>query len=440
MRDDADDGGEEVSTALTSVPDEPGAGVATASAVGDGPEGERRPNWRGVSFMSFAHLVHDGYLGTLGVLLPFLRAELGFSLLFAGFLGPAQQLGSLLQPVMGALGDRFGTKRFVVISVAVTGAAMSLVAVSPSFAVVAMLVFIGGLSSAVYHPNGSVLLTNQAGGRWGLALAVYSFGGNIGLALGPLVATVLLTIWGLHSVGLMAIPAIVLSGVLALMLRGVVEQRRRPTGEHAGWRWWRRERRNLSLIAVIILGRAAGAGGLTLFLPTLLHDRGYSIGVVGLITTSYFAVGGVGGLLSGWLSDRLGRLTVMAANMVIAPVAWFTFVNTDGPYALIPLLIAAACLLGHQPVMTALGQEMYPHRRGTIVGYTLGASFVLQSAGTLAVGGLAAVIGLTSAFSWLAFSPLLALPAIYGLHRVLQARSAPEESTDSHDVEGTGVA
>lgn len=384
--------------------------------------------------MSFAHLVHDGYLGILGVLLPALRAEMGFSLLAAGLLGPAQQIGSLFQPVFGTLGDRFGTKRFVVAAVAGTGVTMSMVGLSPSFAVLIVLIFLGGVSSAVYHPTGSVLLTSQAGSRWGLGLSIYSFGGNIGLAIGPLVATAVLVGWGLPAVGVLAIPALVLAACLALMLRNVSEPRVRVERGRAGWQWWRAERWNLSLLAVIIFARAAGAGGLTLFLPTLLHDRGYSATVVGLITTSYFAIGGVGGLVTGWLSDRYGRLRIMAINFVIAPIAWFTFVQTAGTGALLALLIAAACLLGHQPLMTAMGQEMYPRRRGTIVGYTLGASFALQSVGTLAIGALASAIGLASAFSWLAFAPLLGLPALYALGRSIARRPTVPAVTDGSDV------
>lgn len=379
-------------------------------------------NWRGVSFMSFAHLVHDGYLGILGVLLPQLRDKLQFSLFLAGLLGPAQQVGSLFQPVFGALGDRFGTKKFVVFSVAATGLTMSMVGLSPSFFVLLVLIFLGGVSSAIYHPNGSVLLTNQAGKRWGLGLSIYSFGGNIGLALGPLVATAILLSWSLPAIGVLALPALILAALLALMLRNVSESRRPRRTGGADRSWWRAERWPLSLIALIIAGRSFGAGGLTLFLPTLLTERGYTLTFIGLITTSYFAIGGVGGLVTGWLSDRFGRIPVMSVNMVIAPIAWLTFVLTEGNGALIALFIAAACLLGHQPVMTALGQEMYPDRRGTIVGFTLGASFALQSLGTLAVGALATWIGLANAFAWLAMAPVIALPSLYALHRLLKRK------------------
>jgi FSR family fosmidomycin resistance protein-like MFS transporter len=418
---------DDVPLAVSSAPATlPGEGVpddvdGSMESLDASPEGSSptQASWRGISLMSFAHLVHDGYLGILGVLLPFIRAELAFSLLLAGFLGPAQQAGSLFQPLLGSLGDRFGTKRFVIGSVAVTGVAMSLVSISPSYSMILVLVFIGGLSSAVYHPTGSVLLTSQAGKRWGLALAVYSFGGNIGLAIGPLVATMILVHYGLSAVTLMAVPAVMIAGVLAMMLRRVREQPLTQRSSENGLSWALKEWRNLGLLAAIILGRAVGAGGLTLFLPTLLLSRGYSVSTVGLITTSYFAIGGVGGLLSGWLSDRFGRIRVMAVNMVIAPIAWFSFVNLEGGVAFVLLLLAAACLLGHQPVMTAMGQEMYPDRRGTIVGFTLGAGFVLQSIGSVAVGALAVMIGLASAFSYLAFAPLLALPALYLLHREL---------------------
>jgi MFS transporter, FSR family, fosmidomycin resistance protein len=387
--------------------------------------------WRGVAVFSSTHLVHDSYLGVLGIVLPALRDKLQFSLALAGLLGPAQQVGSLFQPLFGAFGDRFGHKRLVVMALLGTGISMSLVGFSWSFAVLAALVFLSGLSSSIFHPSGSVLLTDQGGKRWGLALSVYSFGGNIGLALGPLVATGLLIWQGLTGLALLSIPAVFFGWLLGRFVRAIPEKARTSKPNESIFRWWLQERAPLTYLAIVIGGRAFAAGGLSLFLPTLLVERGFSMAVVGAITALYFAAGGLGGLASGWLSDKFGRLTVMAVMMTLAPIAWLTFIFIDGPFALVALFIAAAAILGEQPVLTALGQEMYPERRGSIVGYTLGAGFALQSVGTLLVGTLGTFIGLSTAFAWLAICPFLAVPALYGLHKWQKATAAATRSQSS---------
>ena len=362
--------------------------------------------------MTGAHLLHDASLGVLGVFLPFLRERLGFSLFLAGLLVPAQQAGSLLQPAMGYLADTYGKKRFVVTFLTLTSVSMSLMGLSFSYIALLVIVTVGGLSSAAYHPAGSALVTTFAGRRWGTGLAVYHFGGNIGLAAGPLAAAWVVEVHGLSGSWLLMVPALLWAPLVHF--RVPTDSRSRTDSDHmrAALGWVREHWEPFAALSVIVLGRSIGAGGLGLFLPTLLLDRGYSLAAVAFITSSYFAVGGVGGLVMGSLSDRFGRHRIIASMLVVGPVMLLLFLGSGGAVAVVFLLAASISLRGEQPVIMALIQEWAPARRGTVVGLVLGLQFVLGGLGTALIGYLADSFGLVRAFQIVAIFPLLGLPFV----------------------------
>lgn len=364
-----------------------------------------------VALLSSAHLVHDGYMSFLSILLPLLITKFDLTLFLAGLLAPIAQGASVGQPLFGYLADRWGARRFVVLTVATTGSFAGLIGVAPSYAALAGLLFALGLSSALYHPAGSALLTRAVTGKWGSALAVYHLGGNLGLAAGPIAVTFVVTRFGLESTYYLALPALLWA---LLLWRSVAPAAVRVTrSAHASFiQVVSAEKRSLALLGVVILARAVGTGGLTLFLPTYLIQRGTDLTGAGIITALFFAMGGLGGVVSGVLSDRFGRIAVLAGMMLLAVPAVAIFLTTSGPTSTIALLFAASLLLGEQPVFVALAQEQAPEHRGTAVGFVFGAQFVLAGLATVAVGALADVYGLGNVFLAVAFVPLIGIPAL----------------------------
>jgi len=143
----------------------------------------------------------------------------------------------------------------------------------------------------------------------------------------------------------------------------------------------------------------------------------------GIVTALFFAMGGLGGLVSGALSDRFGRRAVLATMMLLAVPAVLTFLTSVGPLSTVALLLAASLLLGEQPVFVALAQEQAPEHRGTAVGFVFGAQFVLAGLAAAAVGALADLYGLGNVFLALAPVPLIGIPALLMLR---ESAGAPD--------------
>lgn len=109
----------------------------------------------------------------------------------------------------GALADRYGSKRLVVWSMVGMGAGFALISLAPSIWLLGIALVLWGAAASLYHPAGLSLITRGAEAQ-GTALAYHGAAGNVGTALGPLIAAILLTFfdWRLVAAGFV-LPAIV---------------------------------------------------------------------------------------------------------------------------------------------------------------------------------------------------------------------------------------
>ena len=72
-----------------------------------------------------------------------------------------------------------------------------------------------GLGSSIFHPEATRLARSASGGRHGLAQGIFQIGGQIGSAIGPLLAAFVIVPWGQSSLGWFSIAALVAIASLA---------------------------------------------------------------------------------------------------------------------------------------------------------------------------------------------------------------------------------
>lgn len=139
------------------------------------------------------------------------EAAVGFALT-AGF--SLFGLGSL---PAGILTDRRGSKPLIVACLGGMGASFLLLSVAPNLIVVTLALVVWGAAASVYHPAGLSLITRGVHER-GNAFAYHGTAGNVGTAMGPFLATILLFAlsddWRLVA-ALLSIPALL--GVLVAL-------------------------------------------------------------------------------------------------------------------------------------------------------------------------------------------------------------------------------
>jgi len=121
------------------------------------------------------HAAHDTYSAFLPPLLPVFIERLSLARAEAGLLTVFLQGPSLLQPVIGHLGDRWDLRLAVILSPAITAVCMSLVGVAPGYGALVLLLVTAGLSAAVLHSVAPVLAGRLSAHRLGYVYMALSF-------------------------------------------------------------------------------------------------------------------------------------------------------------------------------------------------------------------------------------------------------------------------
>ncbi len=358
-----------------------------------------------------AHAVNDAFANVLPVFLPTLQARFGLGeAALAGFVALISFSSNVLQAFAGALADRWGRRRTAAAGLIVGSVLMSLLPIVPTVGALFLVLAIGGLGSAAFHPA-AASMARQVGARKGLAVGLFGSGGPLGSALMPIVA-----LWLLRSYGPWAIPFLAPLGVaLGLALLMLAPQQARPD----------RDRRpkvfDRKLFAGPV-GLLAGAGILRAVayisfmnaMPLyLVNVRGYApdAGLLGWTLAAYQIAAAAGLVVAGALEHRLGRTALISGSMLLAlPMLLGTLVAPPGTLPFY-LLVAAAglCTNASIPLLVVSAQDLAPDAVATASGMLMGFTWGVAGVAYVGFGALQQAVGIAPA---LASSFLFLVPAV----------------------------
>ena len=168
-----------------------------------------------------AHLLHDIYTSFLAPILPLLVEKLSMSLSMVGLLSVIQRIPSLFNPIIGILAEKMRIRFLVIFAPAITTISMSLIGVAPGYIILAVLLFISGISSTLFHVPAPVMIKQVSGPRLGKGMSYFMLGGELARTLGPLIIVAAVETWGLDG-SLRLIPfGIIASAVLYFRLKDI---------------------------------------------------------------------------------------------------------------------------------------------------------------------------------------------------------------------------
>ncbi len=367
------------------------------------------------------HFIHDVYTAFVAPLLPVLMERLSLSLTLAGSLTAIQQFPALLNPFIGYLADKVSLRYFVILAPAVTATLISSLGWAPNYFSLAILLFVTGISVACFHAPAPAMVARISGKKVGLGMSLFMAGGELGRTVGPLLA-----VWAVSTLTMDGFYKIMILGWAASILLYLRLKDLPPITDGP-----RISLRSVSPVLVrvfiplilINIFRNFMMVGLSIYLPTYMSMGGSSLWIAGA-ALSILELAGVGGaLVSGTISDRIGRKSVLIIATVAATIFLILFINQQG-WILVPILLGLGfTALSTSPVMMAVVQEHFPNHRAVGNGLYMSLNFLLRPIAILAIGYVGEKYSLQTAYLWSAIVALLAIPAILTLPSV-----APSEA------------
>jgi FSR family fosmidomycin resistance protein-like MFS transporter len=352
------------------------------------------------------HTITDLYASFVIGLIPILAVKFNLSLFLVSLLTSVSGISnSLTQPVFGYFSDRYNAKYFLVAGPLFSAILISLLAIIPNYYMVLVVIFLGNLSISAMHPA-TAAIGGQFGGRFkGFSNSLISFSGTLGYALGSLFIIAVIEKAGLIYSPLTMIPGI----IMAIILFKYIKTPERISVIESNSHFFLRLKKikkikivQLSMIFAAAFTRDILWIALLTFMPLYFTGIGIELLNIGVILTAFTLIGGLGGILAGFISDKIKYKTVLilAGLLAAAPFTYFIF-RTDGIMPVVLFIISGFFLISTLPVCIRVSQDIFPSNMSLASSLVMGLSVGTSSIVMIFLGKLADNIGIVKTMNYI---------------------------------------
>ena len=355
------------------------------------------------------HLFHDLYTSFLAPLLPTLMDSLSINLTAAGLLTSMSRLPSILNPLIGYIADKTGARYFVIFAPAFTATFMSLIGSTNSPIALGIILFLGGVSSTIFHASSPGLVAKASEARKGFGMSVYMAGGGIGRGIGPLLAVFAVSFWGLSGLWRLMFLGWGVSIILFFQFRNFEFKPKERYSLREDLPFFKRFFIPLAFVMIL---RSALTACLSTYLPVYMVQSGTPLWLAGAALSILEISGVIGALILGPFSDKIGRKKIIIVSIIFSATLVPIFLQLSG-WAVFPILI----LIGFFSTSTgtiflALVQDNFQHHRATGNSIYILLSFLSNALMLIVIGLIGDNFGLSLAYWISAFAALLSIPVM----------------------------
>ncbi len=333
---------------------------------------------------------------------------------------------SLGQLLFGWLSDRVQTVHFLTFGVAFTAVGLSLLGLAPSTFSVYLLLGIGGLGVAAFHPQATTYAGALAAEGRGVGTSVFLTGGNVGRALGPLALMAIPYRFGLKYLSWEMLPGVLVALLIPKVLRfsNQVDVNPRALGAQPDAKLVPAEplasltllRRGvlfpITVLFIIAAFRTVTAVGLENFVSLHLDEQAASDQMRSLVIALFIFAGSVGIMVGGWLSTRINTYMLLLVSLLGAPPLLYASLHTAGVFSLIFLFFGNVVLTSSITVNIVLAQMLLRGHENIASSLMMGAAWGVGGLLNIQVGALGDRFGLPIVLDGLVMLPLLLAPLL----------------------------
>jgi MFS transporter, FSR family, fosmidomycin resistance protein len=385
------------------------------------PRRDSRPIAEGATFsiilaLSFSHFLNDTMQSLVPALYPMLKESYGLSFAQIGLITLTMQVtSSFLQPMVGLAADHRPQPYSLAIGMGVTFVGLLLLASADSFLVLLPAAALVGTGSAVFHPEASRVARMASGGRHGLAQSLFQVGGNVGSAIGPVLAALIVIPKGQSSIAWFSTAALL--AMVVLVTVGSWYRREHPPARgrsrsptlRAGL-----SRRTVGWSVVILMALVFSKAFYTASLGSyytfyLISKFNVSIEAAQIYLFAFLAAVAVGTLIGGPIGDRIGRKAVIWGSIVGVIPFTLALPYVDLFWTGILTVVIGLTLASASSAIIVYALDLMPGRVGMVSGMFFGLSFGLGGVGAAVLGALADMTSIDTVYRICAFLPLIGL-------------------------------
>jgi MFS transporter, FSR family, fosmidomycin resistance protein len=360
-----------------------------------------------VLLMAGTHFIVDGYSNIYAPLLPLLIPHLQMSLFVAGTLQMCFQIAnSVAQLAFGHIADHWRPRVLVIAGPLVAVSLLALIGLPSTPFMLGVVLVLGGLGAAAFHPPAAALVHRISTERKGFAMSFHITGGSLGFSLGPLIFAPFAERYGLQWTPLLILPAL---AVLAVMLPRVPRiETLAERGAVKGFKALRPYRKPLTLLYLIVVLRTLTALSFATFMPVMLTRRGMTVAEAGPAMAIYLFSTSVGGFFGGAIADRWGPRNVIMWSLVLS-VPFLAYAPLQTGWTFVAIVSLGGFLLQSTlPVNVSFGQMIAPISAATVSSLMMGFAWGTGGLSVPFVGMLADRIGIERTLVVMSVMPLAA--------------------------------
>ena len=376
--------------------------------------------------MSFCHLVNDVMQSLLMGIYPILKENYGLTYVQIGLLTLTYQFtASVLQPAIGIYTDKRPLPYSLSAGMGFNFVGLIILGFATSYSFLLLAGAFVGIGSAIFHPESSRVARLASGGRHGLAQSLFQVGGNVGWAIGPLLAAFIVLPHGQASVSWFAIGSLLGIFILWRVGNWYTAHRKANAGKTPLSTTLLFTPRTtgiaLAVLTALTLSKNAYMASVSSYYTLYLIDRFHvSVQNSQLLLFVYLGASAAGVFFGGPIGDRFGAKFVIW--FLILGVLPFTLAlpYADFTWTVVLSIIIGFVLSSAFPAIIVFAQELMPGRVGMIAGIFYGFAFGAGGIAAAALGAMADVTSIEYVFWLCSFLPLAGLLTVFlpNMHKV----------------------
>lgn len=346
--------------------------------------------------VSIGHFSNDFYMNLIPPILFAFSGKLGLTLAQQSMIAFAITAGgSLLQPVVGYMLDKYGKSSLLIVGILWISIGMSITGLITNYYLLITVAGLAAIASAIYHPLGSSIAANLSTISRGKSLSIFMTIGGFAAAFTPMVAVPVVKIFGLNYLAFFAIPGLVTAYFLKaanvdkikFRIDGKAEKKQGQAVEKDKIAW-------LSLIVLVSVIRVALSSLLIVFGVQLMLAKGVNVIIGGVILSIHMFLRSIGTLTGGFLSDELGEKRVMVFFNIVLLLVYGATMFTSGIISAIGIVILGYVLNATATANITITHNILPENLNLGTGMIMGLSSTIGGLIVLVFGKYADAYGL----------------------------------------------